>query len=93
MRARLVVGNWKMNGGLAANAALLDTLVTGWKPRDAQRSLAVCVPFPYLAQARDHLAPTPIAWRSSPELLRSGHRRTASRCSEVCANVPPAARA
>jgi triosephosphate isomerase (TIM) len=62
MRARLVVGNWKMNGGLAANAALLDALVTGWKPRDAQRSLAVCVPFPYLAQARDRLAATPIGW-------------------------------
>jgi triosephosphate isomerase (TIM) len=62
MRARLVVGNWKMNGGLAANAALLDQLATGWKPKGAERSLAVCVPFPYLAQARDRLAGTPIAW-------------------------------
>jgi triosephosphate isomerase (TIM) len=62
MRARLVVGNWKMNGGLAANAALLDALATGWKPKRAERSLAVCVPFPYLAQARDRLAGTPIAW-------------------------------
>ena len=24
MRGKLVVGNWKMNGGLASNAALLD---------------------------------------------------------------------
>jgi triosephosphate isomerase (TIM) len=62
MRARLVVGNWKMNGGLAANAALLDRLAAGWTPRDAERSLAVCVPFPYLAQAQERLAATPIAW-------------------------------
>ena len=26
MRRKLVVGNWKMNGSLAANAALLDAL-------------------------------------------------------------------
>jgi triosephosphate isomerase len=61
MRARLVVGNWKMNGGLATNAALLDQLATGWKPNEA-RALAVCVPFPYLAQARDRLAGTSIGW-------------------------------
>ena len=62
MRARLVVGNWKMNGGLAANAALLDRLATGWVSSGSDASLAVCVPFPYLAQARDRLAGTPIAW-------------------------------
>jgi triosephosphate isomerase len=61
MRGKLVVGNWKMNGGLAANASLLVALLSGWKPR-ADRSMAVCVPFPYLAQARDALAGTPIAW-------------------------------
>jgi triosephosphate isomerase (TIM) len=62
MRARLVVGNWKMNGGLAANAALLDRLAAGWKPKESEGSLAVCVPFPYLEQARERLAATPIAW-------------------------------
>lgn len=51
-----------MNGGLAANAALLDQLTTGWKATGAERSLAVCVPYPYLAQAREHLAATPITW-------------------------------
>ena len=46
MTQKLVVGNWKLNGSLAANAALLGALgaVDGV---DA----AVCVPFPYLAQA------------------------------------------
>ena len=50
MRGKLVVGNWKMNGGLAANAALLSALVAGWKPLPG-RQVAVCVPYPYLAQA------------------------------------------
>ncbi len=57
----LVVGNWKMSGGLAANAALLAALLAGWKSRP-DRSLAVCVPFPYLGQARDALAGSPLSW-------------------------------
>lgn len=61
MRGKLVVGNWKMNGGLAANAALLVALLAGWKPRD-DRDVAVCVPFPYLAQARDALSGSPWSW-------------------------------
>jgi triosephosphate isomerase len=61
MRGKLVVGNWKMNGGLAANATLLVALLAGWKPRP-DRLLAVCAPFPYLAQVRDALAESPIAW-------------------------------
>ena len=60
MRGRLVVGNWKMNGGLAANAALLSELKSGWTPV-AGRELAVCVPYPYLAQAQATLTGTPIA--------------------------------
>jgi triosephosphate isomerase len=61
MRGKLVVGNWKMNGGLAANAALLAELVAGWQPMPGRR-LAVCVPYPYLAQTAAALAGTPIAW-------------------------------
>ena len=61
MRSKLVVGNWKMNGGLAANASLLVALLAGWKPRPDRR-LAVCAPFPYLAQVRDALADSPLAW-------------------------------
>jgi triosephosphate isomerase (TIM) len=55
MRARLVAGNWKMHGSLAANAALLDALVA------AGVECAVCVPFPYLAQAAERLKGTRIA--------------------------------
>jgi len=55
MRGKLTVGNWKMNGGLAENAARFAALAREWKPVDGHE-LAVCVPFPYLAQARESLA-------------------------------------
>ncbi len=61
MRGKLVVGNWKMNGGLAANAALLGELAAGWQAAPG-RELAVCVPYPYLVQAQAALQATSIAW-------------------------------
>ena len=58
-RTPLIVGNWKMNGGLSANQALLDEIKAGL---GAVRCRAgVCVPFPYLAQVQLLLAGTPIA--------------------------------
>jgi len=48
---KLVAGNWKMNGSLAANAALLEALRThGVAPSACD--VAVCVPAPYLAQVQ-----------------------------------------
>jgi triosephosphate isomerase len=61
MRRKLVAGNWKMHGSLAANAALLDGLVAVVPERGAA-DVAVCVPFPYLAQAQARLAGTAIGW-------------------------------
>ena len=61
MRGKFVVGNWKMNGGLAANAALLSELVAGWQITPG-REIAVCAPYPYLAQVAAALRGTPIAW-------------------------------
>ncbi|CAG2127781.1 triose-phosphate isomerase [Cupriavidus plantarum] len=58
MRQKLVIGNWKMHGSLAANAALLD----GIKAAPARARLAVCAPFPYLAQCQATLAGTAIGW-------------------------------
>ena len=49
---KLVVGNWKMNGNLASNAALVAGLKQGM-PQNV--TSAVCVPFPYLAQVADLL--------------------------------------
>lgn len=60
MRRKLVVGNWKMNGSLAENEALLRSLIPAVASLNCD--VAVCVPFPYLGQARDMLAATPIAW-------------------------------
>ena len=61
MREKLVVGNWKMNGGLATNAKLLHALAGGWEAR-AGRALVICVPFPYLGQAQAALTGTTIRW-------------------------------
>jgi len=61
MRTRLVAGNWKMHGSRAANQALLDALVAG-AGGIAGVECAVCVPFPYLAQAAERLRGTAIAW-------------------------------
>ena len=61
MRGKLVVGNWKMHGGLRQNDALLADLRAGWQPADA-REIAVCVPFPYLWQAQAALSGSAIAW-------------------------------
>ena len=47
MRTRLVAGNWKMNGSLAANAALVEAVLRGLP---AGPECAVCVPYPYLSQ-------------------------------------------
>jgi len=45
MAQKLVVGNWKLNGSLASNEALLGACCAL-----AGVDMAVCVPFPYLAQ-------------------------------------------
>ncbi len=58
MRKKLVAGNWKMNGSLADNAALLAAI----KPALAGIDAVVCVPFPYLAQVQTLLAGSSIAW-------------------------------
>jgi triosephosphate isomerase len=61
MREKLIVGNWKMHGSLQENSALLQALLS--RLNGLQRtSVAVCVPFPYLAQARDLLEGTALAW-------------------------------
>jgi len=48
---KLIAGNWKMNGSLAANEALLTALAEGLAANPACE-IAVCVPAPYLAQVQ-----------------------------------------
>ena len=50
MRRKLVAGNWKMNGSIAANAALLTQIQSEFQSDECD--VAVCVPFPYLAQCQ-----------------------------------------
>lgn len=51
-----------MNGSLASNAELLSQLKQGVAAIAEGVDVAVCVPFPYLAQARDALAGTRLTW-------------------------------
>jgi triosephosphate isomerase len=60
MRRILVAGNWKMHGNLAENEALLSGVLSGMG--DVKAGVAVCVPFPYLAQVQTKLSGSAIAW-------------------------------
>ncbi|HLR12686.1 MAG TPA: triose-phosphate isomerase [Burkholderiaceae bacterium] len=58
-RKRLVIGNWKMHGLVAENAARLTALSAATVDSSAV-DVAVCVPFPYLLQASQALQGTAI---------------------------------
>lgn len=60
MRRKLVAGNWKMHGSLAENEQLLSGILAGMG--DVKAGVAVCVPYPYLAQVQGRLNGGPIAW-------------------------------
>lgn len=60
MRRKLVAGNWKMHGNLAENEALLSGVLAGLE--GVKTRVAVCVPFPYLAQVQAKLTGSPVAW-------------------------------
>ncbi len=59
---RLVIGNWKMNGSLPSNMSLLDGLLSTVESVAKTTQLAICVPFPYLAQVSQKLADLPVTW-------------------------------
>ena len=55
MKKKLIAGNWKMNGSLAANQALLQALTSGLGSPAAdvaESNVVVCVPAAYLAQVQ-----------------------------------------
>jgi len=60
MRRKLIVGNWKMVGGLAQNESLLKAVASG--AANLSVDCAVCVPFPYLNQAQQLLRNTSVTW-------------------------------
>jgi len=49
-KKKLIAGNWKMNGNLEANDALVRAVAAGMQ--QARCGVAVCVPAPYLAQVQ-----------------------------------------
>jgi len=60
MRRKRVIGNWKMNGSLAANRALLEELLPQLAVLEGVE-LTVCPPFPYLAQVAARLEGSGVA--------------------------------
>jgi triosephosphate isomerase len=60
MRRKLISGNWKMNGSLAGNDALLEGIRSDLGQPACD--VAVCAPAPYLAQCQELLSGTPVAW-------------------------------
>ena len=63
MKKKLIVGNWKMNGTLASNQVLIDSLLSGAGALSpgVKADVAVCVPSVYLAQLQSLLKGSPIA--------------------------------
>jgi len=59
MRRKLVVGNWKMHGNRAANELLLAAIAQA-RPFDCD--VAVCAPFPYLAEVAVAWAGSDLRW-------------------------------
>jgi triosephosphate isomerase len=60
MSKKLIAGNWKMNGSLAANQELVQAMLSGAGQPPAD--MALCVPAPYLAQMQSLLQGSVIAW-------------------------------
>jgi triosephosphate isomerase len=61
MRRKLVVGNWKMHGSMAQNASLLAAVKKG-AMQLSRVDIAVCAPFPYLAQLKQELSTSAVKW-------------------------------
>jgi triosephosphate isomerase len=61
MRRKLVVGNWKMHGSLAQNELLLKAVKSG-ATQLSRVDIAVCAPFPYLAQLKQELSASAVKW-------------------------------
>ena len=59
MRRKLVVGNWKMQGSRAANEPLLAAIA---QSRPFGCDVAVCPPFPYLAEVALAFAGSDLRW-------------------------------
>ncbi|WP_439587983.1 triose-phosphate isomerase [Hydrogenophaga sp.] len=59
---KLIAGNWKMNGSLAANEALVKAMLDGLGAVAPAADMALCASSPYLVQLQGLLQGSPIAW-------------------------------
>lgn len=59
MRQKIVAGNWKMNGSLSENKALLQGVAAGTA---GLSGVVCCAPYPYLFQLQKELKDTHVAW-------------------------------
>lgn len=59
---KLIAGNWKMNGSLQANEALLQAVLAGLPSGESACDSAVCVPAVYLSQAQGLLGTSALKW-------------------------------
>jgi triosephosphate isomerase (TIM) len=57
MRTKLIAGNWKMNGNLAANADLVQGIASGWQAL-WQVQAVLCAPSAYVSQIQTLIAGT-----------------------------------
>lgn len=59
--SKICIANLKMHGDLRFNAQLFQAYLDGIEPR-ADTAVVVCVPYPYLAQAKEFFSRTTVAW-------------------------------
>ena len=69
-KRKLIAGNWKMNGTLEANEALLRAVAAGINEVACQ--VVVCVPAPYLASAVLATAAVVVAGTVAPAAVLIG---------------------
>lgn len=69
-RKRLVMGNWKMNGSLRSNGELIAGIRKAISGNLEGTEIAVCVPFPYLAQVADLLNGSLVSWGAQDVSVR-----------------------
>jgi triosephosphate isomerase (TIM) len=82
-KQKLIAGNWKMNGSLVANEALVRAIAQGIAQGtgDTDCVVAVCVPAPYLAQVHQLRAGTKIELGAQDV----SHHDQGAYTGEVCA--------
>lgn len=85
MSRKLIVGNWKMNGSLAANAALLGELKAGLRTPPAC-DVVVCPPSVYLAQVQALCAGMTVEWGAQDVSSAVAGARTGETSAEMLAD-------